>query len=189
MLCADKSTQFLSIRNSVISSVTSIESLPVRVFLFGFDRDNKQSAAATASTASPQTPSAAAAASAQTAAPAASGAAGGGASAAGAKEKEDDSSAGGGGGGSGAAEIDYKQIQPCVKPDSIDTGKPHTVESFFRSLPGVLFDPETGARYKHITPVVHGFVPPLQTPLLWLVDNCCHADQFLYFAVINSRGL
>ena len=155
-----------------MSAVAAIENLPIRVLAMGFDRDAKAQTA---------TPTGAAAATASAAASAA-------ATPAAAKEKEKEKDDDGGGGGS---EIDYRVMQPAVKPDA-ESGKPQTVESLFRSvLPGLLFaaDADGGARHKHVQVLVQGFAPPLNTPLQWLVDNCCSPDQFLYVSVVNARGL
>ena len=36
--------------------------------------------------------------------------------------------------------------------------------------------------------VVHGVVPPLDTPVSWLAYHCAHADNFLYIVLVKKNA-
>jgi len=35
-------------------------------------------------------------------------------------------------------------------------------------------------------PVIHGIVPPPETPIVWLAYHCAHPDNFLYITLVKS---
>jgi len=90
-------------------------------------------------------------------------------------------------------DYDFKCIQPAIKPDYDNSGKANqslTLESCLKSsIPYLMNDPDTGEKTK-MTVVIQGISPPLHSPLLWLCENLCHPDQFLYIVVtkVNTNS-
>lgn len=47
-----------------------------------------------------------------------------------------------------------------------------------------LYSSEFGDDYQA---VIHGVVPPIETPLSWLAYHCAHADNFLYIVLTKNK--
>jgi len=89
--------------------------------------------------------------------------------------------------GSDETRFDCKCIQQPVSPESSD-GKKHTLESLLKTIvPGLAFDLETG-KQNEVEILIQGINPPLDTPLMWLCDNLCFADQFLYITLVSRSS-
>jgi len=69
-------------------------------------------------------------------------------------------------------------IQQPVKALNPDTGEPNTLGEVLRQLLPDVF-PAKGGRV-----LVHGIIPPFETPIAWLAYHCCHPDNFLYIVVL-----
>jgi autophagy-related protein 5 len=66
-------------------------------------------------------------------------------------------------------------------------GREYTLGEILKLKFPTLITEENGVlKLINCTVVVQGIQPPLNTPILWLSNNLCHPDNFLYIVLLNT---
>jgi autophagy-related protein 5 len=68
-----------------------------------------------------------------------------------------------------------------------EQGREYTLGEILKLKFPTLITEENGVlKLINCTVVVQGIQPPLNTPILWLSNNLCHPDNFLYIVLLNT---